>query len=130
MARRKLPKFDLCKLRPDRFRSMSDDQLMRVWARLGASAPSHKKLHQTIKALVSNLAAAKSSQRMYANDPEQRKQSWSIYTHNLARYEQEIYDMQAKAGCKIPGDEQVARDAEREGRPRDAARLRRKAHIR
>lgn len=35
-----------------------------------------------------------------------------------------IWDMQAKAGCKIAGEELVARDAEREGKPEVAAKLR------
>lgn len=40
------------------------------------------------------------------------------------RTEREIWDLQAKAGCEIAGEELVARDAEREGEPDVAAKLR------
>jgi hypothetical protein len=56
--RRKLPKLSICKIHPERFRRMSPDQLMNIWARLGASVPSRTKANSLIKGIVSNLAAA------------------------------------------------------------------------
>ena len=109
---------------------MTPDQLMNVWKRLGASAPSHRKINQRIKGLVSNLAAAKTSLSIYANDPTQRSHAFKIYNDGVERTIQEIWDMQAKAGCKIPDHEVVARDADRSQQPDRARRLRRKAIIR
>ena len=46
------------------------------------------------------------------------------------RAEKAIWDLQARAGCAIKGEEQVARDAVRENKPDAAARIRRKPIIR
>lgn len=124
MARRRYPKIDICKLHPERFRDMSPTQLMNVWARLGASAPAHPRVIQKIKGLVSNLAAAKS--------PPKDGHYYGGYKMIASRLERELWDMQAKAGCKLPESELVARDADRSEPPRPevAARLRKKARIR
>lgn len=129
MARRKLPKIDLCRLRPERFRDMSSDQLMSVWARLGMSAPAHRKVNQKIKALVVAHSVAKTIRAKPDSDGYGNSSAES-YERQAERLEREIWDMQAKAGCKISGDETVARDAERVGDKRAAARIRKKPIIR
>jgi hypothetical protein len=95
--RRKVPRPQLCKLKPRRFRAMSADQLMNIWARLGASAPGHSRVNSMIKGLVSNLAAAKSSQTIYKDDPAQRRRSMEVYMHIVRTIEKDIAREQAKA---------------------------------
>lgn len=96
MKRRKLPKLDVCKIHPKRFRRMSPDQLMNVWARLGASAPSRTNANSLVKGIVSNLAAAKSSQTTYKHDPVQRRRSMEIYMHIVRNLEQKLAAEQKK----------------------------------
>ncbi len=96
MKRRKLPKLDVCKIHPKRFRLMSPDQLMNVWARLGASAPSRTNANSLVKGIVSNLAAAKSSQTTYKHDPVQRRRSMEIYMHIVRNLEQKLAAEQKK----------------------------------
>lgn len=98
--RRRLPKLDVCKIRPKRFRAMSADQLMKVWVRLGASAPSRTKANSLVKGIVSNLAAAKSSQSTYKHDPVQRRRSMEVYMHIVRVLESDLKREQAKA-CRI-----------------------------
>lgn len=97
--RRKVPKPQLCKLKPRRFRAMSADQLMNIWARLGASAPGKSRVNAMIKGLVSNLAAAKSSQQTWKDDPVQRRRSMETYMFIVRKIEKDIAKEQAKA-CK------------------------------
>ncbi len=99
MKRRKVPKPNLCKIRPKRFRAMSADQLMKIWARLGASAPTHRRANQIIKGIVSNLAAAKSSQTTYRDDSMQRRRSMEVYMFIVRKLEKDLAKEQAKA-CK------------------------------
>jgi hypothetical protein len=100
MPRRALPKFDVCKVRPERFRRMSADQLMKVWARLGASAPARRESISLVKGIVSNLAAAKTSQSAYKDDPEQRRRSVAVYMHIVRNLEAKLRAEQAR-GCAI-----------------------------
>lgn len=100
MARRRLPKLNICKIHPKRFRGMSPDQLMKVWARLGMSAPSRTKANSLVKGIVSNLAAAKSSQSTYKDDPAQRRQSMEIYMHIVRKLEADLKREQSRA-CRL-----------------------------
>jgi hypothetical protein len=99
MAYRKLPKLNICKLHPKRFRAMSSDQLMNVWARLGMSRVSRTNANSLMKGLVSNLAAAKSSQVTWKHDPVQRRRSMEVYMHIVREIEKKIVREQAKV-CK------------------------------
>ena len=95
--KRKLPKLDVCKVHPARFRRMSPDQLMKVWARLGASRVSRTKVNSLLKGIVSNLAAAKSSQQTYKDDPKQRRRSMEVYMHIVRNLESQLRKEQKKA---------------------------------
>lgn len=119
---RKRRTLNICKLRPDRFRDMTSDQLMKIWGRLGASAPTKRKFEGNVKALVVALAVAKDQRRRGADSSSYEKQS--------ERLIQEIYETQQKAGCALPENELVARDAERADQSNTARKLRRKAIIR
>lgn len=68
--------------------------------------------------------------RTYKEEPPDEAKILDGVRRWTDRLEREIWDAQAKAGCKLRDDELVARDAEREGKPHTAARLRRKAVIR
>src|SRR3990172_3241774 len=101
MAKRKrLPKLDICKIHPQRFRRMSPDQLMKIWVRLGASAPSRTNANSLIKGIVSNLAAAKSSEQFHKDDRVQRRRSMEVYMHIVRKLEGDLRKLQAKASCK------------------------------
>ena len=76
---------------------MSADQLMKIWARLGASAPGKSKTNAMIKGLVSNLAAAKTSQSVWKDDPAQRRRSMEVYMFIVRKIERDIAKEQAKA---------------------------------
>ena len=133
MARKR--NLNICKVRPDRFRDMTADQLINVWKRLGASAPAHRKVNQKVKALVVALAVAKNQHKRGAKPPHGE---WRVsaaeqareYNQQADRLISEIYDLQQKAGCVLPENEFVARDAERQGDVNVARKLRRKAIIR
>lgn len=75
---------------------MSPDQLMKIWARLGMSAPSRTKANSLIKGIVSNLAAAKSSQSTYRDDPVQRRRSMEVYMHIVRKLEGDLKREQSK----------------------------------
>lgn len=68
--------------------------------------------------------------RTYGEEPTPEAIIIDMYRGEAERVERKIWDAQAKAGCKIRGDELVARDADREGRSDVARRLRKKAIIR
>lgn len=96
MARRRLPKLNACKVRPERFHRMTEEQLMNVWSRLGASAPSRTEINSLLKGLVSNLAAMKSSSRTYRNDPVQRRQAMGVYRSIVRNIEAKLRVEQAR----------------------------------
>lgn len=100
MARRKLPKLDACKLRPERLKRLSAAQLMKVWGRLGASSVPHRRIVGLVKGYVSNLAAAKSSEETYRGDPVQRRRSMETYMFIVRKLEKDIRVEQAHA-CEI-----------------------------
>lgn len=100
MPRRRLPKLDACKVKPDRFRRLSADQLMKVWGRLGAGAPSRTEVNSLVKGIVSNLAAAKTSESVYKDNPEQRRRSVATYMSIVRRLEDKLRQEQQRA-CAI-----------------------------
>lgn len=128
MARKR--NLNICKVRPDRFRDMTPDQLMNVWKRLGASAPAARKINQKVKALVVALAVAKQQEERESRGAIVGNSGSDSYHAQADRLTNEIYELQQKAGCKLPENELVARDAERSDKPNEARRLRRKAIIR
>lgn len=79
---------------------MSPDQLMNIWVRLGASAPSRTNANSLVKGIVTNLAAAKSSQQTYKDDPVQRRRSMEVYMHIVRVLEAKLRKEQAKAACR------------------------------
>lgn len=93
--RRRLPRLDPCKVHLGRLRKLNEHQLMKVWSRLGASTPSRTTANSLLKGIVSNLAAAKSSQGYY-NDPKQRRRSMRIYLFIVRRLESEFRSLQRK----------------------------------
>lgn len=122
MARRRLPKLDACKVHPERFRRMSPDQLMKVWVRLGMSAPSRTNINGLLKGLVSNLAAAKSSQTTYKDDPVQRRQSMAVYMKIVRNIEDKLRDEQSRV-CGIKATEHAAQRAYDRGHAEEAGKL-------
>jgi hypothetical protein len=121
MARRRLPKLDLCRIRPERFHRLSDDQLMKIWGRLGASAPSRTTANSLVKGIVSNLAAMKVAQRVH-KDPTLRRDAVAGYRMIVRRLEGELKREQAKA-CGIRATEAAAQRAFDTNRPEEAKRL-------
>lgn len=55
---------------------------------------------------------------------EENRRHKKMYASMADDYERRIQQLQQEAGCKISGEELVARDAEREGKPEVAAKLR------
>lgn len=96
MARRRLPKIDPCKVDLKRLRKLSSNQLMNIWARLGASAPSRTTANSLLKGIVSNLAAAKSSARYHSGDHKQKRHAQKIYLGITKRLEAEFRTLQKK----------------------------------
>lgn len=94
--RKRLPKLDPCKVNLKRLRKLSADQLMNVWSRLGASAPSRTTANSLLKGIVSNLAAAKSASRTYHDDHKQKRRSQQVYLGITKRLEGEFRALQKK----------------------------------
>lgn len=103
---------------------------MNVWKRLGASAPAHRKINQKVKALVVARAVAKQQEERENRGTPTGNTPGAGYRAQADRLTREIYDLQQKAGCTLPENEFVARDAERQGDTNTARKLRRKAIIR
>lgn len=122
MPRRRLPKLDLCRIRPERFHRLSDDQLMKIWGRLGASAPSRTTANSLVKGIVSNLAAMKVAQRVHKDDPTLRRNAVAGYRMIVRRLEGELKREQAKA-CGIRATAAAAQHAFDTNRPEEAKRL-------
>lgn len=99
MARRRLPKINVCKVDLKKLRRLSSDQLMSVWARLGASSVSRTHANSLLKGIVSNYAAAKTSQRVH-KDPKVRRQAMQVYVRITRNLEAEFRKLQGSTICK------------------------------
>lgn len=120
--RRRLPKLDACKVKPERFRRLSADQLMKVWGRLGASAPSRTRINSLVKGIVSNLAAAKTSESAHKGNPEQRRRSVAVYMGIVRSLEADLRKEQARS-CAIRTTSHEAEMAMYDPRRTDATEL-------
>jgi hypothetical protein len=101
MPRRKLPTLNPCKVDLKRLRKLSSDQLMSVWARLGASRVSRTHANSLLKGIVSNYAAAKVSQRVH-KDLKMRRMAMKAYVGITRRLEAEFRELQGSAACSPP----------------------------
>ena len=138
---------DLCRINTDRLRALDQDQLETAQYRIGVlyNIPKrdNKSFRYLLSAFMNSLANAKRPVRVTPYHPssvsdeelpEWRKQDREhqirvkkMYAKNAVEYEAKIWQLQERAGCKLRGEEIVARDAEREGKPEIAARIRREA---
>lgn len=146
-----LPPFDICRIRTDRLRMMSNESLKRAWTRIGRlfEIPKKEQGDHKPRWLVSafmtdivqcreypeaeDAAANAIYRRNYGVDPTPNSKIKKMYCELVEEREQKIWDMQVKKKCSIRSTELVARDAWREGKRSFAERIRgkkRRAKIR
>lgn len=137
---REVSKIDICRFDTNRLRKMTSKQLRKAHVAVGGrhEIPKRDKTRLLVSGFIFNLAmlrqgpnplsprSAEAYRRTYKQDPPDETKILAMYRREADRHEREIWDAQAKAGCRIREDELVARDAEREGRPQEAARVRNK----
>jgi hypothetical protein len=149
-GRRNKPEIDICRVRTDRLRDMTPEQLDRAARRVGKLYEIPKKQQGKTKPrwllslFIANLRDAKTARDLDPQALEAYRRTYgkdSISTTEIVagnrreadRNERLIWEMQMERGCAISGPEQVARDATREGRPQeviDRIRGRRRPKIR
>jgi hypothetical protein len=120
---------DLCKINTARLRTLTAGQLQKAIKKIGHSFEFPRRLakndpRRVNEALARFAYALQNAKGLPFGTGEERAKWRAGYAKDAEHYERKIWDMQAKAGCKIPGEELVARDAEREGRKEDAAQAR------
>lgn len=133
-------KLDLCKINTAKLRKLPAKDLDRVQGRIGRlyelpKKPDKrfKKIHFLLSRFLVELQNSRTDynprfeewlRRQPDYDPKNRARWRDSYMNEAKRTERQIWDAQAKAGCKIPGHELVARDAEREDKPDVATKIR------
>lgn len=90
------------------------------------------KVHFLLNTLIFNLKNSKRGAPPHASNQDEahERRMTAMYAKEAERVERQIWNAQAKAGCKMADYEVVARDAEREGKAEIAAKLRSEARVR
>lgn len=96
-----LPKFDLCQIRPERFRRMDLPELERGLFFLGPVTKAERISLTSPRGLVHNFVS---------NLITSKKESYPVYGKLACDYEKRIYDAQQKKGCRIAQTDVAARD--------------------
>lgn len=139
----KRAKLDICRINTARLRTMNRNQLLAAAKRVSGTGPygnakmsvplkERKQARGLLDQFIFNLRgyyehAKPRKDKLHTDNytPEDDRKFRDGYKYDAAKIERQIWDLQAKKGCKIPMAEQVARDAQAEGRHSVANRLRR-----
>ena len=105
--KKELPKIDLCKIRPERFRDMGTPELDRALFFIGPVTLKDRISKSNPRGLARNLISNLIDDRRYGRDND-------VYKRLACDAEKAIYDAQQKKGCPISRTDVAARDALRE----------------